>query len=110
MLRGKLEFASGEEGREAETLTHLLRRATADTARARLRGLDLIPLAEAVSRSPVRTGERVPPASRRRAMSVSTATRGRADTTTAAELALEYLVLTRTLAKDESDDETVTYG
>ena len=59
VLRGKLEFASGEEGREAETLTHLLRRATADTARARLRGLDLTPLAEAVSRSPVRTGERV---------------------------------------------------
>ena len=62
VLRGKLEFASGEEGREAETLTHLLRRATADTARARLRGLDLTPLAEAVSRSPVRTGERVPAA------------------------------------------------
>ena len=59
MLRGKLEFASGEEDRETETLTHLLRRATADTARARLRGLDLTPLAEAVSRSPVRTGERV---------------------------------------------------
>ena len=49
VLRGKLEFASGEEGREAETLTHLLRRATADTARARLRGLDLTPLAEAVA-------------------------------------------------------------
>ena len=63
VLRGKLEFASGEEGREAETLTHLLRRATADTARARLRGLDLTPLAEAVSRSPVRTGERVRPPS-----------------------------------------------
>ena len=59
VLRGKLEFASGEEGRETETLTHLLRRATADTARARLRGLDLTPLAEAVSQSPVRTGERV---------------------------------------------------
>jgi magnesium chelatase subunit I len=28
----------------------------------------------------------------------------------AAELALEYLFLTRKLAKDESDDETVTYG
>ena len=60
VLRGKLEFASGEEGREAETLTHLLRRATADAARARLRGLDLTPLAEAVAQSPVRTGERVP--------------------------------------------------
>jgi magnesium chelatase subunit I len=28
----------------------------------------------------------------------------------AAELALEYLFLTRKLAKDESDDETVSYG
>ena len=28
----------------------------------------------------------------------------------AAELALEYLYLTRKLAKDESDEETVTYG
>jgi magnesium chelatase subunit I len=28
----------------------------------------------------------------------------------AAELALEYLFLTRKLTKDESDDETVSYG
>ena len=62
MLRGKVEFETGEEGREVEVLEHLLRRATADTARARLRGLDLTPLAEAVSQSPVRTGERVPAA------------------------------------------------
>ncbi|MGI9002843.1 MAG: ATP-binding protein, partial [Pseudonocardia sp.] len=58
VLRGKLEFAAGEEGRAAEHLEHLLRRATADTARARLRGIDLAPLAEAVAGSPVRTGRR----------------------------------------------------
>ena len=52
VLRGKLEFASGEEGREAEHLEHLLRRATADTARRRLRGVDLNPLAEAVAADP----------------------------------------------------------
>ncbi|MGH3570016.1 MAG: ATP-binding protein, partial [Pseudonocardia sp.] len=52
VLRGKLEFASGEEGREGEHLEHLLRRAIADTARARLRGIDLGPLAEAVAGSP----------------------------------------------------------
>ena len=34
VLRGKLEFATGEEGREEEILTHLLRRATAETARS----------------------------------------------------------------------------
>ena len=122
VLRGKLEFASGEEGREAETLTHLLRRATADTARARLRGLDLTPLAEAVSRSPVRTGERVPAAAVVSALprvAVLTEIARRLDAggtedpgpmASAAELALEYLFLTRKLAKDESDDETVTYG
>ena len=38
VLRGKLEFVTGQEGREDEVLEHLLRRATADTARRRLRG------------------------------------------------------------------------
>ncbi|MFI7578073.1 magnesium chelatase [Micromonospora sp. NPDC049497] len=40
-LRGKVEFESGEEGREVEILGHLLRTATAETFRARLAGLDL---------------------------------------------------------------------
>jgi magnesium chelatase subunit I len=40
-LRGKVEFESGEEGREIEVLGHLLRTAVADTFRARLAGLDL---------------------------------------------------------------------
>ncbi|GLY00326.1 MULTISPECIES: sigma 54-interacting transcriptional regulator [Actinoplanes] len=40
-LRGKVEFESGEEGREVEILSHLLRVATAETFRARLAGLDL---------------------------------------------------------------------
>ena len=35
-LRGKVEFEVGEEGRELEVLAHLLRRATAETFRARL--------------------------------------------------------------------------
>jgi magnesium chelatase subunit I len=39
--RGKVEFEATEEGRELEVLTHLLRRATADTFRALLAGLDL---------------------------------------------------------------------
>ena len=37
-LRGKLEFESGEEGREQAVLEHLLRRATADTASRALGG------------------------------------------------------------------------
>jgi magnesium chelatase subunit I len=40
-LRGKVEFESGEEGREVEILSHLLRTATAETFQAHLAGLDL---------------------------------------------------------------------
>jgi magnesium chelatase subunit I len=39
--RGKVEFEAAEEGRELEVLDHLLRKATADTFRANLAGLDL---------------------------------------------------------------------
>ncbi len=123
VLRGKLEFATGEEGREQEILEHLLRRATADTARARLRGVDLTPLAEAVARHPLRTGDRV------RAVDVVSAlpdvavltevgqrlgaggTEEPGPMASAAELALELLFLTRKLAKEPSDDgNTVSYG
>jgi magnesium chelatase subunit I len=123
VLRGKLEFASGEEGREAEHLEHLLRRATADTARRQLRGLDLNPLAEAVSADPVRTGERVPAVevvAALPAVAVLTDVATRLDAggtedpgpmASAAELALELLFLTRRLSKDHSDDgDTVSYG
>jgi magnesium chelatase subunit I len=40
-LRGKVEFEVSEEGREAEVLEHLLRRAIADEFRARLGSADL---------------------------------------------------------------------
>jgi magnesium chelatase subunit I len=39
--RGKVEFDDADEGREYEVLDHLLRRAIAETSRARLAGLDL---------------------------------------------------------------------
>src|SRR6201999_3704756 len=42
--RGKVEFDDADEGREVDVLEHLLRRATADTYRSRLAGLDLRPL------------------------------------------------------------------
>ena len=48
VLGGKIEFESGEEGREREVLTHLLRTATAETVRARLRGIDFAILVEAM--------------------------------------------------------------
>ncbi len=40
-LRGKVEFEVSEEGREDDVLQHLLRRAVAETFRARLGGVDL---------------------------------------------------------------------
>ncbi|WP_026120136.1 sigma 54-interacting transcriptional regulator [Nocardiopsis potens] len=44
VLRGKVEFAPGEEGQEAEVLGHLLRRATAEVFRDRLPESALEPL------------------------------------------------------------------
>ncbi|MFC5994746.1 ATP-binding protein [Pseudonocardia hispaniensis] len=121
VLRGKLEFSSGEEGREDDILEHLLRRATAETARSWLRGVELTELADAVAAHPVCTGERVPAAQVVAALPAvpaltAVATRfGVAGTedpgpmASAAELTLEYLFLTRRLAKDEEQDDTVTY-
>jgi magnesium chelatase subunit I len=48
VLGGKIEFESGEEGREAEILTHLLRTATAEVVREHFRGLDFALLVEAI--------------------------------------------------------------
>jgi magnesium chelatase subunit I len=122
VLRGKLEFEAGEEGRETEHLAHLLRRAFADTARGRLGGVDLRPLAEAVADGNlVTTGERVPGRELLAALPElpvlhEVATRLDVDPTdppsriaSAVEFALEALFLARQVAKD-SDDDTAVYG
>ena len=60
MLGGKIEFETGEEGREDQILEHLLRRATAETVRSRLGGLDLGLLVQAIEEgASVITGEQV---------------------------------------------------
>lgn len=60
VLGGKIEFESGEEGREDAILDHLLRAATAETVRARLRGIDFGLLIEALDGGiMVTTGEQV---------------------------------------------------
>jgi magnesium chelatase subunit I len=128
VLRGKLEFESGEEGREEELLTHLLRRAVAETARKRLAGVDLGPLADAVAQGRrVVTGERVPARDVVATLPAVAVVRtvaerlGAGDSeapgplASAVELALEHLYLTRKLAKDKDDsgeesDGQVTYG
>ncbi|MGN6782747.1 MAG: sigma 54-interacting transcriptional regulator, partial [Marmoricola sp.] len=60
VLGGKVEFETGEEGREEEILEHLLRVATAQTVSARLAGVDLGLLVSAIENgASVATGEQV---------------------------------------------------
>jgi magnesium chelatase subunit I len=60
VLGGKVEFETGEEGREDQILEHLLRKATAETVRSRLAGLDLGLLVQAIERgASVTTGEQI---------------------------------------------------
>ena len=60
VLAGKIEFESGEEGRESDVLTHLLRTATADAVRQHFAGLDFGPLVAAIEDGAmVTTGEQV---------------------------------------------------
>jgi magnesium chelatase subunit I len=123
VLRGKLEFEPGEEGREVDHLVHLLRRAIAETARERFAGVDLMPLADAVADGHlVTTGERVPgrdvlAAIPELPLLYDVAGRAGADPdidppgriAAAVELALEALYLSKRLAKD-ADDDTTVYG
>ncbi|MGB2947773.1 MAG: sigma 54-interacting transcriptional regulator [Rhodococcus sp. (in: high G+C Gram-positive bacteria)] len=120
VLRGKVEFESGEEDREVEVLEHLLRRATADTVRERLGGINLAPLVTAVEEGkPVVTGDRITAkalldelpelevlgeiASRLDASSDG-------ERASAIELALEGLYLARRIAKDPDDDGQTVYS
>ncbi|MGH3493275.1 MAG: sigma 54-interacting transcriptional regulator [Sciscionella sp.] len=122
VLRGKLEFESGEDGRESEHLRHALRRAFADTARRALGDLDLRPLAESiVDGRVVTTGDRVPagellaalpelPVCHDVAQRLGVAADGpRERIAFAVEFALESLYLARQLSKD-ADAETTVYG
>jgi magnesium chelatase subunit I len=122
VLGGKVEFETGEEGREREILTHLLRTATAETVRSRLRGIDLGLLVAALDAgSPVTTGEQVSAREFLEALPML----GESDAydrvverlgahndgqrASAIELALEGLYLARKIGKEVIDGETV-YG
>lgn len=122
VLGGKIEFESGEEGREDEILEHLLRTATADAVRAHFRGLDFGPLVEAFDgKRTITTGEQVTAQEFLDALpelgdsdlydqivsQVGGDTPGHR--ATAIELALEGLFLIRQLSKETGDGETV-YG
>ncbi len=119
VLRGKLEFESGEEGREQAVLEHLLRRATAETAQRLLGGIDVAPIVTAVEGgSPVTTGERVSarevldalpevPAVAEIQRRLGAQTEGQR--AAAIELALEALYLAKRIDKVSDEGETV-YG
>ena len=121
VLGGKIEFESGEEGRERDILDHLLRVATAETVREHFRGIDLGGLVEALDgRHTVTTGEQVTAqefldslpdtgddvydevAARFEASGVG-------ERASALELALEGLYLARRISKESGDGETM-YG
>jgi magnesium chelatase subunit I len=122
-LRGKVEFESGQEGRETEVLAHLLRTAVAETFRARLGGLDLSGFVDLVADGDtVETGELVPAtevlqqvgalpglAKVLDRLGVEEAP-GPGHAAAAVEMVLEGLHLTRRLAKDVTQDGRSVYG
>jgi len=123
VLGGKVEFETGEEGREREVLTHLLRTATAETVREHLRGIDLAPLVDALEDgATVTTGEQVTAKAFLEGLPALGGESGLYDAVCerlgarsdgeragAVELALEGLYLARKVAKDSDGLETV-YG
>jgi magnesium chelatase subunit I len=119
-LRGKVEFEVSEEGREEEVLNAMLRRAIADTFRARLGNVDLSGLlAKFDEGGTVETGELVPAADLlqrigevpglARIMSRLGMNDGESfgHAAAALEFALEGLYLMRRLSKDSSDGTSV---
>ncbi|MFD0889035.1 magnesium chelatase, partial [Streptosporangium algeriense] len=118
-LRGKVEFEVSEEGRETEVLSHLLRRAVAETFRGTIGGLDMAPLLERFSEGvQVESGTMVPAADLLRGigpvpglakimsgLGIGDESPGHA--AAALEFALEGLYLLRRLSKDEVDGATV---
>jgi magnesium chelatase subunit I len=120
VLGGKIEFESGEEGRERDILDHLLRMATAETVRELYRGIDLGPLVDALDGSiTVTTGEQVTAQEfvdtlpRLNGTYDAVAERfgatSEGERASAIELALEGLYLARRISKDSGDGETL-YG
>lgn len=122
VLGGKIEFETGEEGREREVLTHLLRTATAETVRQHLRGIDFGLLVAALEDGAmVTTGEQVTARDFLAGLpvlgesdlydQVMDRLEARSDgaRASALELALEGLYLARRIGKDSAGGEVV-YG
>jgi magnesium chelatase subunit I len=119
-LRGKVEFEVSEEGREQETLDHLLRRATAETFRTMLGNADLSALlAKFEDGGTVTSGDLVPgPDLLRRIGEVAGLARimerlgvdgaeSPGQAAAALEFTLEGLYLMRRLSKDSADGTAI---
>jgi magnesium chelatase subunit I len=122
VLGGKIEFESGEEGREDQILDHLLRAATAETVRAHFRGIDFAVLVDAIENGTiVTTGEQVTARDFLTGLPVlgeselydevcdRLAATNDGQRAGAIELALEGLYLGRKISKESGGGETV-YG
>lgn len=122
VLGGKIEFETGEEGRETEILTHLLRTAVAETVRTHLAGIDLRLLVDAIEEGAmVSTGARVGARDFLAGLPVlgesdlydevcdRVGATNDGERAAALELALEGLYLARRIGKDTDAGETV-YG
>ncbi|MHA6738167.1 ATP-binding protein [Rhodococcus erythropolis] len=120
VLRGKVEFESGEEGRELEVLEHLLRRATADTVRVRLGGIDLGMLVAALETgNTIVTGESVtakafldelPDLEVLDEVAERLGAQSDGERAAGAELALEGLYLARRISKDQGPGGRSVYS
>ncbi len=124
VLRGKIEFESGEEGRELEILEHLMRKSVADTVRAHLGGIDMAPLVSALEAGElVVTGDRVPAADFLDSLPSPETTAPVIDEiaerleagsdgerASAVELALEGLFLARRIGKEADESGQTIYG
>jgi len=120
-LRGKVEFEVSEEGRETEILAHLLRRATADTFRSTLGGLDLSAILDKFDEgAQVESGELVPAAELLRrigpvdglskimsALGMGAGEESPGHAAAALEFTLEGLYLLRRLSKDDIEGTSV---
>ena len=122
VLGGKVEFETGEEGRERAILDHLLRTATAETARESFRGIDFRLLVEALTAGNlVMTGDRVTANEFLEVLPVlgeselydqvaaRTGAASAGERAAALELALEGLFLAKRIGKDTDGSQTV-YG
>ncbi len=122
VLTGKVEFESGHEGREEPVMEHLLRMAVADTARSRLRGIDLSLLVAGIEEGcEVATGDDVTSVDLLAALPVlgesdlydriaeRLGATSEGERASAIELALEGLYLARKVSKDVDDEGRSTY-